>query len=94
MAIKNTADYILWFESIHNTLCTVNDTPLSSKLLIHYKNRDEKDIFMMRNKPGVNFAGALTDSPNAESLFSDTLIPGLVLELVANGAHLLLFAGS
>lgn len=38
-------------------------------------------------------AGALTDSPNAEGLLSDTLIPGLVLELAANGEHLRLFAG-
>lgn len=46
------------------------------------------------NKPGVSFAGALTDSPNAEDLLSVTLIPGLVLEFAANGAHLRRLAGS
>lgn len=45
------------------------------------------------NTPGVSFADALTDSPNDESLFSDILIPGLVLDPVAKGAHLRLFAG-
>lgn len=45
------------------------------------------------NKPGVNFAGADTDSPKNDGLLSHTLIPGLVLLLGANGAHLRLFAG-
>lgn len=46
-------------------------------------------------RSGVNFAGAETFSPNEdELLLSDTLIPGLVLELAANGAHLRLLAGN
>lgn len=44
-------------------------------------------------RSGVSFTGAITDSPNDEGLLSETLIPGLELELAANGEHLRLLAG-
>lgn len=45
-------------------------------------------------RSGVIFTGALTASPNVDGLVSDTLNPGLVLELAANGEHLRLLAGN